>query len=466
MDKHTHLLSRATLGATAGDVSRIRSLGREAWLEEQLHPQRLPDPELDARLAEFPTLKMSATELLRKYPRPAPGERPVPGQEFYRPFLEVSAAQLLMGRYSATQLREVMTDFWFNHFNVFGPENVNFYALTPYVMQVIRRNSLGRFPQLALATASSPAMLYYLDNYLSTREITGYGPERGLNENYARELLELHTLGIDAEFSLEDIQEAARVLTGWSLTRVRQNNELEFRFYPQLHEGGAKRVFGMRFPSGGQREGIDMIRYLALHPETARHIASKIVARFVSDSPPESLVARVTQVFLETGGDIPSLLREIFLSPEFYRPKYRRSKAKTPLNYVTSALRVTEAEILDPLPLLRQMNGLGQPLFQCRPPTGYPHTQEEVTGAGSFLAVSGLTRSLAFGRISGIQMDPARLVAPGLHGSELADALLERILVSPEEDTRKAVRKAARTPGFEGRAIMALILMTPDFLMK
>jgi uncharacterized protein (DUF1800 family) len=434
-------------------------------VEEQLKPDSLPNPELDRHLSTLPTLNMSATELLQGYPRPEPGERPIPGREFYRPFLEVSAAQLLMGCYSTTQLLEVMTDFWFNHFNVFGPEAVNFYALTPYVMGVIRRNALGRFPELVLETAKSPAMLYYLDNYLSTREISGYGSERGLNENYARELLELHTLGVQAGYTLEDIQNAARILTGWSITRVRSSGELEFVFYPQLHERGDKKVFGKRFHSSGMQEGIDMIRYLSLRPETAGHIAHKLAARFVSDSPPQGLVDRVADVFLETGGDIPSLLGEIFLSQEFSRRKYQRVKVKTPLRCVVSALRVAGSEVIDPLPLLRPFSGLGQPLFQCQPPTGYPDTAEAVAGAGTFLSEGAFTRGLAYNRVPGISTDIEALVLPGLSGNRLADALLDRLLLLPADDTRRVVRKAARSPGFGIKALVSLILATPDFLL-
>jgi hypothetical protein len=208
-----------------------------------------------------------------------------------------------------------------------------------------------------------------------------------------------------------------------------------------------------------------MLRYLALRPETARHVSSKLAARFVSDSPPGSLVDRLTGIFLETEGDIPALLREMFLSPEFYRRRYRRSKAKTPLYYVVSALRATQAEILDPLPMLRPVNGLGQPVFQCRPPTGYSHTVEEVTSAGSFLAEGTLSRGLAFGRLPGVRMDPSLLVDTDLYGNELADALCEHLLVHPEEHTRRVVRKAARTAGFGIPALTALILLTPDFLL-
>jgi hypothetical protein len=463
MKKNLHLLSRATLGPTEAELEKVRSLGRPAWLEEQLSAQDSPDPELDQRIGVLPTLGMSATDLLLNYPRPTQGETPEPGKEFFRPFLEVSAAQLIWGRYSRSQLREVMTDFWFNHFNVFGPEAVNFYALTPYIVRVIRRHSLGRFPDLLMETARSPAMLYYLDNYLSTREIQNYGPQRGLNENYARELLELHTLGVDSGYTLADIQNAARVLTGWSITQPR-TNELEFRFYPQLHERGDKKVFGKKIRGDGIQEGIAMLRYLALRPETAAHIARKLVARFVSDTPPPDLVDEVSLVFLETEGDIPALLRTIFSSPRFYARRFRLAKLKTPLRLAVSAMRALQAEITDPVALLRPVNSLGQPLFQCHPPTGYPHTAPEVSSAGVFLSGGLFTRGLAFNRLRGLAVDLAGQVEPGLYGRRLADALLDRLLVLPDDHTRQVVRKAARTPGFGVREVVGLIFATPDFL--
>jgi uncharacterized protein (DUF1800 family) len=463
MRKNHHLLSRATMGPTPESLARVGSVGREAWLEEQLHPDSLPNQELDRRLSQLPTLSMSASDLLRNYPRPQPGDRPEPGREFYRPFLENSAAHLLASRYSSCQLLEVMTDFWFNHFNVFGPEALNFYALTPYVMRVIRRNALGRFPDLLLETAKSPAMLYYLDNYLSTREISLNGVKRGLNENYARELLELHTLGVDAGYTLEDIQNAARVLTGWSITQPR-TGRLEFRFYPQLHEPGDKKVFGKKFRSRGRQEGISLLRYLALRPETAAHISRKLASRFVSDSPPEDLAEEMTEVYLETGGDIPSLLRTLFRSPRFFLRRNQRAKVKTPLRLAASALRSLEAEITDPFPLLRPVNNLGQPLFQCHPPTGYPHTAESAMSSGMFLSEGAWTRGLAFNRLRGISVNIENLVDSGMFGNKLADALLDRFLFLTDENTRQAVRKAARQPRFGPHEVAALILTSPDFL--
>jgi uncharacterized protein (DUF1800 family) len=304
-----------------------------------------------------------------------------------------------------------------------------------------------------------------LDNYLSTREIPLENrPDLGLNENYARELLELFTVGVAADYTLKDIQNAAKVLTGWSITRPR-SGVLEYRFYPELHERGNKKVFGKTFRFNGEKEGIALLRYLSLRPETAQHIAYKLTAYFIADEPPAELVSRITEVFLETEGDIPAMLREALLSPEFNRRRFQKAKTKTPLRYFISALRATEAEIRDALPLVRPFNNLGQPLFQCQPPTGYSHIAEEVLSAGVFLSENSLSRLLAFNRLRGIGLSAEDLVPADHTGRKLADTLMERILFLPSEDTARIVRKAAGKPGIGVRELMALILVSPDFYM-
>jgi uncharacterized protein (DUF1800 family) len=408
---------------------------------------------------------MTATELMNNYPRPEPGEKPIPGKEFYRPLMELSAAFILLARYSEMQLLEVMTNFWFNHFNVFGPEAIGFYALPPYVLKTIRGNALGKFPKLVEETARSPAMLYYLDNYLSTKLITLRNNEkRGLNENYARELMELHTLSVSAGYTQQDIINAAKVLTGWSITRPREGR-LEFRFYDNLHQGGKKFVFGKTFSGGGIKEGLDMIRYLSMRPETAHFIAQKLVSHFVSDAPPENLIINVQNRFLSTGGDIPSMLREIFLSPEFNRKRHFRAKIKFPLRYLTSALRATDAQILDPLPIVRPLNVLGQPLFQCHPPTGYSDDSEDVISAGAFISEGAVSRALAFNMLKGVSLDNARLNPNGLTGIELVESLMSKMLFLWDQKTYSVVRKTSSEGAFSFYDLIALILVTPDFLL-
>jgi uncharacterized protein (DUF1800 family) len=463
MEKELHLLSRATFGPTPASLRQITALGREAWLDAQLHPEGLNNGDVDRRLRSLPSIYKTATELYSEYPFPEPGQQPIPGKEFWRPFVEVSGAMFLLGRYSETQLLELMANFWFNHFNVYGPENINFWALTPYVMTVIRKNALGKFPELLLETGQSPAMLYYLDNFLSSKEMDlPNGQKRGLNENYARELLELHTLGVEAGYTQQDVINAAKVLTGWSITNPR-DGRLEFFYYRDLHDRGKKTVFGKTFPDNQLMQGQDMIRYLALRPETANHIARKLVSHFVADIPPRNLVDRLTNVYLRTEGDIASLLRALLLSAEFNKDKHFRAKVKSPLRYFISALRVTGTEIFDPISLLRPFTSLGQPLFQCHPPTGYPDHTEGVTSAGVFLAESKISRQIAFNRLGGVFMNPGNLVSGNLKGEELARKLLNRLLFVPEQKTKKEVKEAAQTPGFGLQELISLILATPDF---
>ncbi len=463
MKNNLHLVLKTTMGPTPQDLAAVETMGRESWLERQLYPERINNSPVYNRLTAFPTLFMTATELLQNYPRPAPGEEPEAGREFRRPFAELSSATLLLARYSESQLLEVMTDFWFNHFNVFGPEGINFWALTPYVMKVIRKHALGKFPNLVMETAKSPAMLFYLDNFLSTREMTlPNGKETGLNENYARELMELHTLGVDAGYTQEDIIAAAKVLTGWSITRPR-DNKLEFSFYENLHQRGSKTVFGRTFPDNGMKEGEDMVNFLSLRPETAAYVARKLVSHLVSDNPPEELVHKVETAFLDTGGDIPAMLREIFLSPSFYNDSHFRAKVKTPLRYLISALRTLGAEISDPQVLLRSFNTLGQPLFQCHVPTGYGDKKEAVVSTGTFLQENSLMRRLVFNRVRGVQINSSGLVRGNPGGTELADKLLHRILLIYDRKSASAIREASLTPGFGTRELISLILVSPDF---
>lgn len=464
MKKNLHLLSRAAFSPTPAALEDITIMGRENWLEEQLHPKRFSNAKLKQLLSSLPTIKMSATELMEQYPRPEPGAAPERGHEFWRPLAELSAAKLLMACYSEAQLNEVMTEFWFNHFNVFGPEALSFYTVPPYYMQVIRKNALGRFPDLLSAVAQTPAMMYYLDNYRSTRDIyLESGEALGLNENYARELLELHTISPKSGYTQKDIIEAAKVLTGWSISR-RRDNRIEFEYYPALHVTGKKKVFGKIIKNNGFKEGKSLLRYLSLRPETAENIAHKLVTYLVADDPPLDMVANAKQVFLDSSGDIPAVLREILLSAEFYRQRYQMAKVKSPLRIQTSALRVTSAEVLESLYLVRPFNLLGQPLFQCRPPTGYSFSAGDVLNAGIFLAEGANLRLLAFNKMRGVFQDTRNLVNNKLTGAKMAEALLERILFRFEKSTSATVKKAARDYGFGRNEVLSLIFATPDFM--
>ncbi|MGH7303283.1 MAG: DUF1800 domain-containing protein, partial [Candidatus Rokuibacteriota bacterium] len=361
-----HTLSRLTYGPRPGDLERVRAMGVSAWIDRQLRPQTIDDSATEGALAELPTLRMPIHELLREFPRPDPTMRAQIAsgqmsrramQERYpmdkRPVriaLELQAAKVVRAVTSERQLEEVMVDFWFNHFNVFaGKGDVRWYV-SAYEREAIRPYAMGRFPDLVRATAHHPAMLFYLDNWLSARPdfIVPAGPNRGrkagLNENYARELMELHTLGVDGGYTQKDVTEIARAFTGWTIDRPQTEGRFVFR--PRMHDPGEKILLGQRIPAGGGRDdGERVIEILTRHPATARFVATKLVRRFVADTPPPALVTRVAGAYASTGGDIPTMLRTIFESPEFSSGEAYRAKIKKPFEFVASAVRAVDGHV-------------------------------------------------------------------------------------------------------------------------
>src|SRR6185312_16033559 len=308
---------------------------------------------------------------------------------------ELAEAKLLRAIYSNRQLEEVMTDFWFNHFNVFIGKGPDRYMVSAYERDVIRPHALGKFKDILAATAKSPAMLFYLDNWQSVgpnSELAMYGPggrprmrggrfgrfprpqpakkrASGLNENYAREIMELHTLGVDGGYTQKDVTELAKVLTGWSIDKPLQGASFWFR--DAAHEPGPKYVLGHRIEGHGEGEGLEMLDILAHHPSTAKFISRKLAMRFVSDNPPTSLVNRMADTFLKKDGDIREVLRTMFKSPEFWSADAYRAKVKTPLEFVASAVRVSGVDVQNALPLVQFLNRMGMPLYGMQPPTGY-----------------------------------------------------------------------------------------------
>src|SRR3954451_3065862 len=284
-ERAQHALDRLAFGGKPGDVEMVMRIGVDRWIEQQLHPERIPDRAVDAQLARYETLSMSSAQIAAQFKRRAKGEEVAPENRPRRLIAELSAQRLIRATDSERQLNEVMADFWLNHFNVFAQKGLDRVLLTSYERDVIRPHMWGKFEELVLATAKSPAMLFYLDN---ARSRSG-----AINENYARELMELHTLGVDGGYTQTDVTELARVLTGWSLAKPRDGGG-GFMFRRAAHDSGAKTVLGIRFPAGGGiDEGERMIRILANHPSTARHIATKLCQRLVSDDPPKALVDRV-----------------------------------------------------------------------------------------------------------------------------------------------------------------------------
>ena len=337
--------------------------------------------------------------------------------------IELSQAKVLRAIYSERQLQEVMADFWYNHFNVFAPKGADRWLVTSYDRDVIRPYALGRFRDLLRATAKHPAMLFYLDNWMSSKPggpdgllgrpaaQANRGRFTGLNENYARELMELHTLGVDGGYTQKDVTEVARCFTGWSIERLEQGGG--FVFGARMHDTGEKVVLGVRIPAGGGIEdGERVLDLLARHPSTARFIGTKLVRRFVADTPPPALVERVARAFLQSDGDIRTVVRTIVTSPEFFSDQAYRAKVKKPLELVVSAVRAlgADAEAYSVLPMA--VGRIGEPLFQSQPPTGYPDTAEAWVNTGALLNRMNFGLSLASGRIPGIRVDLDRVVGP------------------------------------------------------
>jgi len=349
---------------------------------------------------------------------------------------ELSQAKLLRAIYSERQLEEVMTDFWFNHFNVFvgkGPERL---LLTPYEQNVIRPHAMGKFEDLLVATAKSPAMLYYLDNWLSvgpnSLQATGapmrpmmrrrrYGPPQfgqkanakgkksnGLNENYGRELLELHTLSVNGGYSQRDVTEVAKVFTGWTIDKPEQG--MNFRYDPRMHEPGPKFVLGHHIKPGGEDEGREVLHMLATSPQTAHFISLKLAERFVSDDPPSELVDRMAKTFQKKKGDIREVLSTLFHSPEFWAEGAYRAKVKTPLEFVASAIRATGGSVDNALPLARQLSNMGMPLYGAQPPTGYSMKGETWVSSSALLNRMNFALALTGGKVRGIRVDTGQLV--------------------------------------------------------
>lgn len=430
--KTIHLLNRISFGATPEEKEKAARMGSPAYLEEQLQPERIPDPIVEERLKTLKTVRLSSKELFELYPPPNQAKRqgitiPSRMQGPRYVIFELQQARLLRAVYSQKQLYEVMVDFWTNHFNVFAAKGADRWLVTSYDRDTIRPHALGKFKDLLRATAQSPAMLFYLDNWLSvspeaamrSRSANGNPPiRRGINENYARELMELHTLGVDGGYSQKDVEEVARCFTGWTIRRPR--GEAEFQFNSRLHDRGEKVVLGVKIPAGGGMEdGTQVIDLLARHPSTARFIATKLVRRFVADDPPPSLVAQAAETFRRSDGDIRAVLSAIVSAPEFYSAEAYRAKIKKPLEFVASALRAVDAETDGRPPVLRYLARMGEPLFLSQPPTGYPDVGSSWISPAMLLTRMNFALDLTANRIPGTRarrdVDPLLLAGPEFH---------------------------------------------------
>ena len=430
-------------------------------------------------------------------PKPQQPAAKPPARDPQQPLRELQQAKLLRAIFSEKQLQEVMVDFWFNHFNVFGQKDVDRLLLTSYERDVIRPHALGNFKDLLTAVAQSPAMLYYLDNFTSQVERPAPPPKfdadgnplpqpsrPGLNENYARELMELHTLGVDGGYTQKDVIEVARCFTGWT---IGPPGNRAFAFRPRVHDRGEKIILGTRIAPGGEIEdGLRALDILSKHPSTAKFISRKLCQRFVADEPPQALVDRVAARFTETGGDIREVVRAILTSPEFFSPKHYRNKIKSPLELVASMIRATGAATNGAAPLIQAVARMGAPLYLCQPPTGYDENSAGWMSSATLLERMNFAVALMGNRINGAHVDVSRIAPPGTTNdtNRFIDRLVAALVHSDVSlETRENLARvlsetqAKTTPAkFDSRApqknnemavtLMALILGSREFQVK
>jgi uncharacterized protein (DUF1800 family) len=600
-----HVLNRLGFGARPGDVERVRKLGLENYIEQQLAPEKIADAAAEAKLRPLSSYWMTTAELYRKYPQPGrlfralerqgrlpadladarenrakganEASKPEAGakgnaadamsddaqaamkagetaasknearrdyrqaiQEYYRQndllppariTAELQSSRILRATYSERQLQEVLVDFWTNHFNVYANKGADRWLLVSYDRDTIRPHTLGKFKDLLLATAQSPAMLFFLDNYQSVSPAAGRGAarmrprvkrfsemlaipqaggdeagaeqqgerqrrrmnrrrqlrrgevnaqaapgtaaaqagqmpaeqaqtppapsqprrmRRGINENYARELMELHTLGVEGGYTQKDVQEVARCFTGWTIFDPRGQGAATgitnperagtFFFNPRLHDDGEKLVLGHKIPAGGGiNDGMMVLDILSKHPSTAKFIATKLARRFVSDNPTPAQVERIASAYRKSDGDIRTTLRAIFSSPEFNAPENYRAKIKTPFELAISAVRSLGGETTGAPALHQWIARMGEPLYQYQAPTGYPDTAEHWVNTGALLERMNFALALVAGRINGTRVDLTRFDGAGADKSRLIEQFAAVILQGDMSERTKAV---------------------------
>jgi len=560
-----HVLNRLGFGARPGDLERVRAMGLENYVNQQLTPEKISDPSAEAKVKDLAVLKMTTAELYEKYPQPgqlrrqlerrgelpaglagarenrtstaagstqataemkaeasdapnAPANQARPNspnpdgnpqdnqkyrealREYYqqnglqlpqRITAQLQASRILRAVYSERQLQEVMVDFWTNHFNVFAGKGADRWLLVSYDRDTIRPNAMGKFSELLSATAQSPAMLFYLDNFQSVSPNAQAGgqqlrrglnrpnqrlpgmPEppakaqarrRGINENYARELMELHTLGVDGGYTQKDVQEVARCFTGWTILAPRggaavaermgngaraerlRENAGKFVFNPRVHDDGEKIVLGHKIPAGGGfKDGQMVLDILGQHPATAKFVATKLTRYFVSDAPSAALVTRVAAAFTKSNGDIRETLRSIFSSPEFNSPEAYRAKVKRPFELAISAIRTLGAETTGGPQLHQWIARMGEPLYGFQTPNGYSDLAESWVNTGGLLERLNFGLSLASNRIPGTRVDLKQFLAQNaaqkpIDNIQVTDRFLNLIVageISPK--TREAL---------------------------
>ncbi len=473
-----HLLNRFAFGPRPGEVERVARGGTERWLAEQLAGPA-ESPLLEAALVPHRAAFVPPAQLVDDWlgdgwesETRTMKELREEAKPHYREHVErLATAELTRDILSRRQLEAVMTDFWANHFNVFAAKGFVRLFEGDYLERAIRPHALGKFSDLLLATARHPAMLLYLDNAESRREPTAVVAKgkrgRGLNENYARELLELHTLGVDGGYTQADVLAVARILTGWSVTRINEGG-FDFVFRKPAHDSGEKTVLGEEFPGGqGEAEGLRLLALLARHPATAKHLARQLCARFVSDDAPASCVAAATAAYLGSDGDIRTVLRAITDDPSFWAAAARGRKLKTPLELLASAARALDARPDGTLALSKTMARLGEPLLQERVPTGYPDSEPEWASGGGMLARMTFASELGAGNVRGLEV-PWQATFPD--GADVNESLMRfgvgLLGLAPESRTLSLIREQVSTlrdPEQRRAAAVALLIGSPEF---
>ena len=452
-----HALNKLGFGPRPGQVEQIEKAGLENWIQAQLHPENIGDTEMNARLAQFPALGLSAAALLDQYPpqdvaakrlglkieeyqkrlqelaKQPGGANSLPFKDQNEIVNELMDAKIIRAVYSERQLFEQLSDFWFNHFNIFVYKDPERWYLIPYERDAIRPHALGKFRDLLEATAKSPAMLFYLDNSSSAdphafdrlklhpvharpgEKLPPLGGKRGLNENYGRELMELHTLGVDGGYKQEDVIEVARAFTGWTIESPRENPA--FYFDERIHDPDAKRVLGKKIKGGGIKDGEQVLDLLVKDKHTAQHISLQLAEHFVSDDPPPALVAHMAKTFEKSKGDIRAVMATMVYSPEFWTRAAFRAKVKTPFELVVSTARALGADVDQPMQLAQWVSRIGQPLYQCLPPTGYSDKAAAWVSTGALLNRMNFAIALTGDKVRGARVDINSLVGTDLAGS-------------------------------------------------
>jgi len=505
-DSARHALNRLAYGPRPGEVHRVAADGVMRWIDRQLSPRKIDDGPLAARERRFKILDYDSGELARIYvdaqrerrkqqrrqgdaDRDSVGAQhagPLPqrmdssqerGRRLAGAFQELAVVRAVL---SERQLYEVMVDFWTNHFNVFLAKGADRFLTPSYIEQTIRPRALGKFADLLIATAESPAMLFYLDNWesvapgskspqamrLRARPLFGARPmfggpplfdpgrdpmradslrrqaleraPKGINENYARELLELHTLGVDGGYTQQDVIQVARILTGWSVARPQQGGD--FEFHDWAHDYGEKVVIGVTFPAGhGRDEGVRLLKLLANHPATMHHVSRRLCQRFVNDDPPDGCVDDAVTAWKRSDGDIREVLRAIFRSPDFWASENVRAKIKTPLEFVVSAARAVGGDP-DTTPRLAQVVArLGEPLYLHVAPDGYPEREDAWVNSGALLDRMNAAVVLAAGRLPGVTVSLDSVVPATPDAEQLIAQANGAVLSGTMSENTKAV---------------------------